>query len=155
MALDRSNRDMPYIAGRMIAVAERYAGDRFGSGTVNNAMSHPRYMVGVWQQYIDTADEYYKELSRITLPVTLKPIEIGQAWIGYYHQRQAYEDTLPLHEKIVAARKGAHLTQQAVADAVGLERETYARIERGTGTTVATLKRIGEYLGLRLTFESM
>lgn len=57
-----------------------------------------------------------------------------------------------LGDQIKAARKVRGLTQEEVAAAIGMKRETYNRIECGGGTTVATLEKIGEYFGLRLTF---
>jgi hypothetical protein len=94
MALDRNNRSMPYVAGRMIAIAEHYAGKKFGPGTVPNMFTHPAHGVDAWQRYIDTTDEYYQELVGLALPVTLaNEVEKGQAWVGYYHQKAEYGDT--------------------------------------------------------------
>ena len=94
MALDRNNRSIPYVAGRMIAIAEHYAGKKFGPGTIPTMFTHPAHCVDVWRRYIDTTDEYYQELVSIALPVTLaNEIEKGQAWVGYYHQKAEYGDT--------------------------------------------------------------
>ena len=58
-----------------------------------------------------------------------------------------------LLEKLKEERKAANITQRDMAEAVDMERETYTRIERGKqGTTVSTMQRIGEVLGLTLAF---
>ena len=96
MALDRTNRDMPYISGRMIAIAEHYAGNKFGPGTLSTMFTNPAHGVDVWRRYIDKTDEYYQELADIQLPVTTKnEVEKGQIWVGYYHQKAAYDDPTP------------------------------------------------------------
>lgn len=60
-----------------------------------------------------------------------------------------------IYDQIRKARMDKGLRQMDVALAVGLERETYCRIEIGQqGTTVATMQAIGKVLGLRLTFEA-
>lgn len=91
MALSRENHDAPYVSGRMIAIAERYAGDKFGPGTLSAMFTHPAEAISAWRRYIDPSDEYYSELAGIELPVTL-PSESakGRAWVGYYHQKAAY-----------------------------------------------------------------
>ena len=94
MALDRNNRTMPYVSGRMIAIAEHYAGDKFGPGTLSTMFTHPNLGVHTWLRYIDKNDEYYQELADIQLPdTTPNEIEKSQVWVGYYHQKAAYGDT--------------------------------------------------------------
>jgi len=94
MALDRNNRDIPYVSGRMIAIAEHYAGNKFGPGTLANMFTHPNLGVHTWLRYIDKSDEYYQELEDFQLPdTTANEVAKGQAWIGYYHQKAEYEDT--------------------------------------------------------------
>jgi hypothetical protein len=94
MALDKNCKDLPYIAGRMIAITEHYAGKHFGPGTLSNMFTNPANGVNTFLRHIDTNDEYYQELKDIELPVTI-PNEVvkGQLWIGYYHQKAEYEDT--------------------------------------------------------------
>lgn len=49
------------------------------------------------------------------------------------------------------ARIAQGLTQREVAERSGISRENYARIERGaSSTTLVTLERIAEALGMRL-----
>ena len=94
MALDRNNRSLPYVSGRMIAIAEHYAGQKFGPGTLSNMFQHPAHGVDVWRKYIDKNDEYYQELLDTPLPVTTaNEVEKSQAWVGYYHQKAEYGDT--------------------------------------------------------------
>lgn len=96
MALDRTNRAMPYVTGRMIAIVEHYAGEKFGPNTLPSMFTHPAHGVEAFFRYIDTDDEYYKELKDIDLPITTKnEIEKGQAWIGYYHQKAEYNNNKP------------------------------------------------------------
>lgn len=53
-------------------------------------------------------------------------------------------------------RKALGMTQQQVAERCGMSRENYARIERGAAsTTLATLQRVADALGLRVTFQAM
>lgn len=93
MALDRQKRDLPYVSGRMIAIAEHYAGNKFGPNTLPTMFTHPAYGVDVWKGYIVATDEYYQELLGIPLPTTIRnEIDKGQAWIGYYHQKAAYSE---------------------------------------------------------------
>lgn len=56
-----------------------------------------------------------------------------------------------LSEQLKAARKAAAMSQEDVARMADMTLNNYARIERGeSGTTIATLERIAEVLGLRL-----
>lgn len=58
-----------------------------------------------------------------------------------------------LHEQLRTARREKGMTQQEAADLLGMKRETYNRIERGTSsTTVATMQKAGNAFGLVLTF---
>lgn len=94
MALDRNCRAIPYIAGRMIAITEHYAGKKFGPNTLSNMFTHPAHGIDVFRRYIDENDEYYQELNDVEIPVTItNEVEKGQIWVGYYHQKAAYDDT--------------------------------------------------------------
>lgn len=93
MALDRKNRSLPYVTGRMIAIAEHYAGKKFGAGTVSNTFQHPAHGIDVWRRYIDEKDEYYQELREVALPETVKnEVVKSQMWVGYYHQKYEYSN---------------------------------------------------------------
>lgn len=94
MALDKNNRDIPYVTGRMIAITEHYAGKKFGPNTLSNMFTHPAPGIDVFRRYIDENDEYFQELKDVQLPITTNTeVEKGQIWIGYYHQKAAYDDT--------------------------------------------------------------
>lgn len=128
MALDREKRDLPYVAGRMIAIAEHYAGDKFGPGTISTMLTHPNNGVAVWMRYIDKSDEYYCELSDMVLPVTLpNEIQKGQAWIGYYHQKSAYGDTARGGMRPGSGRKAKE--DRRVSMTVRVKPETRQRLE--------------------------
>lgn len=93
MALDRDRRSLPYVTGRMIAITEHYAGNRFGPNTLGRMFTHPQDGVNVWRRYINTSDEYYQELKDINFPVTMyDKVEQSQAWVGYYHQKSRLWD---------------------------------------------------------------
>lgn len=94
MALDRNNRQLPYVSGRMIAIIEHYAKSKFGPGTLSTMFTHPYQGLEVWGRYIDPYDEFYQDLQNVTLPVTMpNKVAESQAWVGYYHQKNAYDDT--------------------------------------------------------------
>lgn len=59
-----------------------------------------------------------------------------------------------LGEQIRAAREAAGLSQEAVAEKIGMTRTNYARIEYGkTNVTIETLIRIADGLGLTVGVE--
>ena len=96
MPLDKNNTTQPYLTGRMIAIVEHYAAKKFGPHTLTNMFSHPAYNINVFTRYIDTNDEYYRELADTELPVTTKnEAEKSQMWMGYYHQKTAYDENTP------------------------------------------------------------
>lgn len=59
---------------------------------------------------------------------------------------------MKIHEQMKAARRRLRMTQGDVAKAVGIQRVSYTRIERGKSTTVTTMEAIGNVLGLTLIF---
>lgn len=57
-------------------------------------------------------------------------------------------------EQVRAAREAAGLSQEAVAEKIGMTRTNYARIEHGkTNVTIETLIRIASGLGLTVAVE--
>ncbi len=65
---------------------------------------------------------------------------------------QVRELARQIGEEIRAAREAAGLSQQALAESVGMSRTNFARIEYGrTNVTIETLLRIGSGLGLDLS----
>ncbi len=159
MALDRTNRTAAYISGRMIAIAEHYAGKKFGPGTLSTMFTHPQHGVGVWRRYIDADDEYYQELAGEPLPVTTpNEVEKSKAWVGYYHQKAAYSsdttaERLRIGQRIAQVRKEHGMTQQQLADAVGVSREHIARIEVGKYSVgLDILVKVAKALDMELEF---
>lgn len=157
MALDRENRSLAYVTGRMIAIAEHYAGNKFGPGTISAMFTHPAHGIDVWRRYIDMDDEYYQELEGIQLPVTIaNEVDKGQAWIGYYHQKAAYglcndQERKRIGQRIADLRKKKGLTQQDVAERTGIQRNHISRIEAGRYSVgFDTLQGIAEALGGRI-----
>lgn len=56
-----------------------------------------------------------------------------------------------LGERIKALRSGMHLTQEQVADEIGISRQKYARIENGTNNiTLEILAQIAKVLGVQV-----
>lgn len=157
MALDRNNRNLPYVTGRMIAISEHYAGAKFGPGTIQSMFTHPAHGLDVWRRYIDTHDEYYQELAEISMPVTItNEIEKGQAWVGYYHQKAAYglcneKERQRIGQRIAELRKQKGLTQQDIAERTGIQRNHISRIEAGKYSVgFDTLQSIAEAIGGRI-----
>ena len=159
MALDRDNRQTYYVAGRMIAIAEHYAGNKFGPGTISDLFTHPAPGIDVWRRYIDTNDEYYQELTDIHLPVTTENVVLkSQAWIGYYHQKSAYrtdKERKRIGRRIADLRKEQNLTQAQLADRSGLQQAHIARVELGKYSVgLDTLTQIAKALGMTIDFVS-
>lgn len=124
MALDKNNKDIAYIAGRMLAIVEYYAHGKFGPNTLSNGFSHPTSVVNTFGKYIDTNDVFFEELKHIDLPVTTKnEIDKSRMWIGYYHQKAAYSDILSkkdIRERIKWAMSYYNMKQKSLAEAVGV-----------------------------------
>ena len=56
-----------------------------------------------------------------------------------------------LGERIKALRSGTHLTQEQVADKIGISRQKYARIENGINNiTLEILAQIAKVLGVQV-----
>lgn len=56
-----------------------------------------------------------------------------------------------LGKRIKALRSGTHLTQEQVADRIGISRQKYARIENGTNNiTLEILAQIAKVLGVQV-----
>lgn len=52
---------------------------------------------------------------------------------------------------LVAARLDKGLTQRALAEELGIGRETIRRLERGLGAHPSTAKKVADYFGVRVT----
>ena len=155
--LDRSVRAMPYVVGRMIAITEHYAVSKFGALTLSNMFTHPRYYIDAFRRYIDKEDMYYNELKDIELPVVIKsPVEQGQIWIGYYHQKSAYEHThgMTIAERLKSAREKQGMTLQALSQSTCINISNLSKIESGkVDPKLSTVQTICKALGLTLRIE--
>lgn len=92
MALDRNNRQLPYLTGRLIAVTEHYASKHFGPGTIGEMFKWPKRYIEVFWRYVDNNDAYLTEIGVAPME-RMNNQEQSQAWVGYYHQKAAYDDT--------------------------------------------------------------
>lgn len=64
------------------------------------------------------------------------------------------EERVLLGSALAEARKHRRLSQTDVSDMVGVQQSEISRIERGVhNPTLDTLVRVGDAVGLRLTFE--
>ena len=161
MALDRDNRQTYYVVGRMIAIAEHYAGNKFGQLSLSNMFTNPAPCIDIWRRYIDTNDEYYQELADFPLPVTTEnEVVKSQAWVGYYHQKAAYgpdneQERKRIGRRIADLRKEQNLTQAQLADRCGLQQAHIARVELGKYSVgLDTLAQIAKALGMTIDFVS-
>lgn len=89
--LDRNNQSPAYMTGRFIAIIERYAGKKFGPGSLPTLFESPRGAINVWIKYVNQNDEYLADFCDFTIPLHLIPIAKSEAWSGYYHQKSAYD----------------------------------------------------------------
>lgn len=88
--LDRENTKPTYMTGRLIAIVERYAGKKFGPGTIPTMFTSPRWGINVWYRYLDMQDEFLADFDGFEIPQHLTPVQKADAWIGYYQQKSAY-----------------------------------------------------------------
>ena len=58
-----------------------------------------------------------------------------------------------IHELITEARKAAKLSQQDMADKMGMTRLAYGRMERGEAANLNTLRKAAEVLGMKIEFK--
>lgn len=170
MALDRTNKDNVYLTGRLIAVTEHYASKRFGPGTKNEMFNHPARLLEAFSHYIDSNDEYYKEIEAVPPVSVYTAAEKSRMMVGYYHQRAAY-DNAETSERLRIGRRIAELrreyiwpdnteeqphigmTQAQLAEHCGLQQAHIARIETGRYSVgLDTLAQIAEALGTRIDF---
>lgn len=157
MGLKRDNEDLYYQTGRLIAIAEKYAGDRWGYNTLNNMFRQPARNIDVWRKYIDTDDEYYKELSEVEPPKTTpSPIIESRMWIGYFHQRSEYSNQatrIRIGQRIAELRKEVGMTQDQLAEKTGIQRAHITRIEAGKYSVgIDLLQKIADVFGKNVDF---
>ena len=157
MGLKRESDDLYYKTGRLIAIAQKYAGDKWGLNTLNNTFRHPANGVKVWRKYIPEDDEYYMELADVELPVTTPDhIAEGRMWIGYYHQKSVYANAatrIRIGKRIAEIRKEQGITQDELAERTGIQRSHITRIEAGKYSVgIDLLQKIADALGKDVDF---
>lgn len=158
MALDRTCKDVPYMTGRLIAITAHYAEKHFGPNTLGEMMKFPRRYIEAFWHYVDRSDPEIAEID-MAPPVALPTAaEQSQAWVGYYHQRAAY-DTDKTSERqrigcrIAELRKEQDMTQAQLAERCGVAQAHIARIETGRYSVgLDTLAQIATALGRSIDF---
>lgn len=153
MALDRNNKEISYLTGRMIAILEHYASDDFGPNTLDNLFTHPLNGLSVFEKYVDREDVYYRELKQVDFPVTVhKATEKGVMWIGFYHQKSEYNSAFikkSIRERIICRLKELKMTQKSVAEKAGITpQELNAYIKGRQAISLDKLELLFRILGI-------
>lgn len=158
MALDRTCKDVPYMTGRLIAITAHYAEKHFGPNTLGEMMKYPRRYIEAFWHYVDRNDPEIAEID-IAPPVSMPTAaEQSQAWVGYYHQRAAYDtdktsERQRIGRRIAELRKEQNMTQAQLADRCGIAQAHIARIETGRYSVgLDTLAQIATALGRSIDF---
>lgn len=158
MALDRTCKDVPYMTGRLIAITAHYAEKHFGPNTLGEMMKYPRRYIEAFWHYVDRNDPEIAEID-VAPPVSMPTAsEQSQAWVGYYHQRAAYDtdktsERQRIGRRIAELRKEQNMTQAQLADRCGIAQAHIARIETGRYSVgLDTLTQIATALGRSIDF---
>ena len=158
MALDRTCKDVSYMTGRLIAITAHYAEKHFGPNTLGEMMKYPRRYIEAFWHYVDRNDPELAEID-IAPPVSMPTAaEQSQAWVGYYHQRAAYDtdktsERQRIGRRIAELRKEQNMTQAQLADRCGIAQAHIARIETGRYSVgLDTLAQIATALGRSIDF---
>lgn len=158
MALDRTCKDVPYMTGRLIAITAHYAEKHFGPNTLGEMMKYPRRYIEAFWHYVDRNDPEIAEID-MAPPVSMPTAaEQSQAWVGYYHQRAAYDtdktsERQRIGRRIAELRKEQNMTQAQLAERCGIAQAHIARIETGRYSVgLDTLAQIATALGRSIDF---
>ena len=158
MALDRTCKDVPYMTGRLIAITAHYAEKHFGPNTLGEMMKFPRRYIEAFWHYVDRNDPEIAEID-MAPPVSMPTAaEQSQAWVGYYHQRAAYDtdktsERQRIGRRIAELRKEQNMTQAQLAERCGIQQAHIARIETGRYSVgLDTLAQIATALGRSIDF---
>jgi DNA-binding XRE family transcriptional regulator len=158
MALDRTCKAVPYMTGRLIAITAHYAEKHFGPNTLGEMMKFPRRYIEAFWHYVDRNDPEIAEID-IAPPVSMPTAaEQSQAWVGYYHQRAAYDtdktsERQRIGRRIAELRKEQNMTQAQLAERCGVAQAHIARIETGRYSVgLDTLAQIATALGRSIDF---
>lgn len=156
MALDRDNKAIHYIAGRAIAILERYSAHLWGPNTLTEAFTHPNQAYSLWRDYVDAGDQYIKDIDNINLPTSVAAAaDKGQAWIGYYHQKAEYaryDHRESIGNTIQEMREKRELSVRQLAEIAGISYSNLSNIENGRyNVSIDILSRVCAALGCKLT----
>jgi DNA-binding XRE family transcriptional regulator len=146
------------MTGRLIAITAHYAEKHFGPNTLGEMMKFPRRYIEAFWHYVDRNDPEIAEID-IAPPVSMPTAaEQSQAWVGYYHQRAAYDtdktsERQRIGRRIAELRKEQNMTQAQLADRCGIAQAHIARIETGRYSVgLDTLAQIATALGRSIDF---
>ena len=146
------------MTGRLIAITAHYAEKHFGPNTLGEMMKYPRRYIEAFWHYVDRNDPELAEID-IAPPVSMPTAaEQSQAWVGYYHQRAAYDtdktsERQRIGRRIAELRKEQNMTQAQLADRCGIAQAHIARIETGRYSVgLDTLAQIATALGRSIDF---
>lgn len=154
MALDRENKALPYLTGRAIAIVEHHAQSDFGSNTFSTMFNTPEHSISVFARYIPSDDFDWAEVAGTPFPKHLIPVEQGQAWIGYYHQKaelEKQEIRQKIGKQLAEAREKQGYSVRELAEKCGVNYVTISKIENGRfNVGLDVLSRIASVLGLEV-----
>jgi DNA-binding XRE family transcriptional regulator len=146
------------MTGRLIAITAHYAEKHFGPNTLGEMMKFPRRYIETFWHYVDAGDPELAEID-MTPPVSMPTAaEQSQAWVGYYHQRAAYDtdktsERQRIGRRIAELRKEQNMTQAQLAERCGIAQAHIARIETGRYSVgLDTLAQIATVLGRSIDF---
>jgi len=146
------------MTGRLIAITAHYAEKHFGPNTLGEMMKFPRRYIEAFWHYVDRNDPEIAEID-MAPPVSMPTAaEQSQAWVGYYHQRAAYDtdktsERQRIGRRIAELRKEQNMTQAQLAERCGIQQAHIARIETGRYSVgLDTLAQIATALGRSIDF---
>jgi DNA-binding XRE family transcriptional regulator len=146
------------MTGRLIAITAHYAEKHFGPNTLGEMMKFPRRYIEAFWHYVDAGDPELAEID-MTPPVSRPTAaEQSQAWVGYYHQRAAYDtdktsERQRIGRRIAELRKEQNMTQAQLAERCGIAQAHIASIETGRYSVgLDTLAQIATALDRSIDF---
>ena len=154
MALERENKDLPYLTGRAIAIVEHHAQSHFGPNTLATLFSSPERPISVFVRYVPSDDSDWTEVAGTPFPKHLIPVEQSQAWVGYYHQKAELgkqEVRQKIGKQISEARERKGYSIRELAEKCGVSYVTISKIENGKfNVGLDVIARIASVLGLEV-----
>ena len=142
------------MIGRAIAIVEHHAQSHFGPNTLTTMFNTPEYSISVFRKHVPSDDSDWAEVKGTSLPKHLTPVEQGQAWIGYYHQKAELgkrEVRLKIGSRIAEARERQGYSIRELAEKCGVNYVTISKIENGKfNVGLDVIARIANVLGLEV-----